>query len=188
VDVLANPAWASRQLAVKFIAVIPSREATAVMITALADGDNDVRSTAVALLKTRTLADTEVAPLQSLSTDSKWQTRQPVANFLGTIRTDRATSALIPMIGDGDNDVRGSVAAALNGRAFNDAHVDALGTQLNGSNWSSRQLAAKYLGTTSSCNALRILKGRLAVESDSDVTAALKVAIQAVQGRTGSCQ
>ncbi len=184
---LANPSWPIRQLAVKFIGTIPTAQATAALIPMLGDSDSDVQGSVVALLKARSLTDAEVPLLRSLSNHGSWPVRQSAAYFLGTIKTDQATSALIPMLGDTDNDVQGTVSASMNGRSLNESHMDALGVVLNHSSWVVRQLAARYLGATSSCRALALLKNRAVVESDNDVRGTIANSVKQIQGRNRSC-
>ena len=188
VKLLNSNNYTIRILAVKFMSKIAEQPSTEQMVLTLGDSDSDVRSTTISLLKKRTLADTEVRALQTVAKNNNYSVRVNAAYFLGAIKTENATSALILMIADSDSDVRSSVVTALRGRTFTDDHVQALSGPLNSSiNYNIRVTAANFLGTTSSCKARSILVDRLVNESDSDVMNAIKQALQAIKARNSSC-
>jgi HEAT repeat protein len=104
---------------------------------------------------------------------------------LAKSQASNATATLIAHIKDSDSDVRGAALSALQGRQFDDGHITQLGALLGDPGWDVRRTAANFLGTTSSERALNLLTDRLVVETDNDVQAALRAAIQAVRGRIG---
>ncbi|MGK5087452.1 hypothetical protein WDW86_07830 [Bdellovibrionota bacterium FG-2] len=185
---LKDANYIPRLLSVQFVGRIKSVEATKVLIRVLRDGVYDVRTAAVAELDKRQLSEGEVLDLKVGFGSGEYAVRLLSVRFTGKIAGSAATSALIPMLEDGVYDVRMAVASALTGRAFGEEQIDLLGVQLRAEAWAPRQMAAQFLGVTSSCKALGLLKARLGVEPIYDVITAIKTAIAAIQSRNSSCK
>lgn len=166
-----------------YIGKIQSDSATSALILALADSDNDVQKEAIKQLDARTLDDKHLPDFQKLFSNSNWTVRLAALKFVGKLNTPKATALIIPILSDSDTDVFTLAKARLNGRDFNENHIDLLGVQLNATNWSTRKEAARLLGTTSSQKALDLLRDRLEVETDSDVVEEIKKSIKLIRAR-----
>lgn len=135
----------------------------------------DVRKEANSQLSHQILSNQNLTTLQKITSDPNWQIRQLGIQQVTKIQTDEATSLLIHLLEEPDEDVRNSLEKALKNRTLNHNHIKELGRRLyQFSQYQSRLIIAKLLGTNSSSQARNILRNRLQTETDNDVIRIIK--------------
>jgi len=167
----------ARDMALKLLSKASVENSNRFVILAMGDNDSDIRKSAVKLMNSRQITESDLRYVESLARHKLRRVRLSAIALLKRSKVKRATFTLLELLEDTHYDVRDAAFAAVKLRATTAEYVRELSKLLNAAPSDTRCYAAELLGAIDAADVTDVLTKRLDNERHYKVRDALMNAL-----------